>query len=387
MSRLRIVVDARPLSHPQVGGFRTYVRALVSGLAQISSPDDDEILLYVDRPLSGDAPLLPPNITVRVLDRRRLRTDLWLFGRQVRLDQPDLVHGTTNCLPPGLPHGIATTVTIHDALQLKRYPFVPVERKLRGRLMGAYEAFLTRQTARRARRVISVSRASADEVCGALRLAPERVRVVHNGILPDGGTDGLKTPASTPAEQRSENVVLALASTDPRKNFEVLLRAFSQGHRAALAGRTVCLRIVCTNAQSAAYVQEAARRHDVRPDVMSLLVRPDDATLRACYVEAAVFVWPSVWEGFGIPPLEAMALGCPVVSSTAPAMPEVLGEAPVWFDPRCPDALAAALGALLGDAARRHELSSRGRAHAARFTCRAMAENTRAVWREATAEA
>lgn len=368
-SPLRVVIDARPLSHPQVGGFRSHVRALVQGLAERNGPE--KILLYLDRPLPPDAPPLSDNMEIRILDRRRLRTDLLLFGRQVARDRPDLVHGTTNCLPPYLGGVAAATVTIHDALQLKRYPFVPVERKLRGRLHGRYEAWLTRRTVRRARRILTVSAASGVEIRHALRIDGDRIRVVPNGIL---------LHAADGAPPRSPDTVLALASTDPRKNFDLLLRAFAnEGHRFARPPR---LQIVCTNATSAAYVEQAAHRHGIS-EGMCLLRSPDDAELAACYARAAVFVFPSWLEGFGMPPLEAMAAGCPVASSSAPAMPEILGDAPLWFAPDRPDQLADAIAAFLNDPRLREAASRRGRAHAAQFTCRRMAEQTLAVWREA----
>ena len=86
-------------------------------------------------------------------------------------------------------------------------------------------------------------------------------------------------------------------------------------------------------------------------------------------------------EGFGLPPLEAMACGCPVLSSAAPAMPEVLGDAARYFDHESPEDLAGKLRELLADARGRQEMDRRGREHTARFTCRRMAEQTLAVWR------
>ena len=91
---VRVVVDARPLSHPQAGGFRSYVRGLVLGLAPLS---DLDILLYLDRDVKLDG--LPENFKTRVLSPDRLKSDLTLFARQVRIDAPDLVHGTMNYVP------------------------------------------------------------------------------------------------------------------------------------------------------------------------------------------------------------------------------------------------------------------------------------------------
>ena len=360
-SRPRIVLDARPLSHPQVGGFRSYVRCLVRGLAEAAG--SEEILLYLDRPLPPGAPPLPSNLQVRILDRSCLRSDFLLFRRQVRRDSPDLVHGTMNYLPPAL--GVPTTVTIHDALEIKRYPFVPVPATRRGRLLRGYSAALTRAAARRARRIVTVSAASAAEIAHALPRVGGKINVIHNGItLPLGG--------ASPA--RSDDTILALASTDPRKNLDLLFRALSV-EGAPRPG----LEVVCANATARGYVEDAARRYQVSG--VRFLPSLSDAEMAHRFAAAAIFVWPSRMEGFGLPPLEAMATGCPVVSSSAPSMPEVLGDVPLWFDPDHPGQLAGALATLLQDPRLRREVGQRGKAHAARFTCRRMAEQTLAVWR------
>ncbi len=362
---MRVVLDARPLSHPQVGGFRSYIRSLVRGLAELDGVD--EVLLYLDRPLPAGAGPLPPNMKVRVLDPDRLRSDFLLFRRQVCSDSPDLVHGTMNYLPPGI--RVPATVTIHDALEIKRYPFVPVPKKPRGRLMRSYSAALTRASARKARRVVTVSAASAAEIAHTLPVAGPKIKVVHNGI-------NLPAAASVP---RSDDTVLALASTDPRKNMDLLLRAFSPRERRPCPPARI--QIVSSNRAARGHVEEAARRYGIED--VRLLHSLSDGELAACYAAAAVFVWPSRMEGFGLPPLEAMAGGCPVVSSSAPSMPEVLGDSPLWFAPDDPGQLAEGVAAFLRDPGLREEAGRRGKAHAARFTCRRMAEQTLAVWREA----
>ncbi len=366
--RLRVVIDARPLSHPQVGGFRSYVRSLVQGLSEVGG--EDEILLYLDRPLPEDAPPLAPNMSIRILDRNRLRTDFLLFRNQVRADRPDLVHGTTNCLPPLLGLAVPTTVTVHDAMQIKRYPFMPRPKSLRAYLMGRYEATLTRISAKKARRIVTVSAASGQEIGATLKLPAERIVAVPNGIL--------MSPPVTPVA-RSCDGVLALASTDLRKNFDLLLRTVA--HKRGRFSIPPRLQIVCTNETSARYVEEAGQRYGVGE--IQILHRLSDEALTKAYAAAAVFVWPSRLEGFGMPPLEAMRMGCAVLSSSAPAMPEILGDAPLYFDPDSPDQLAEGLETFLSNPERRAEAGRRGRAHAAQFTCRRMAEQTVAVWKEA----
>nr|CAA9287200.1 hypothetical protein AVDCRST_MAG63-4399 [uncultured Armatimonadetes bacterium] len=361
---MRVVLDARPLSHPQAGGFRTYVRSLVQGLAETGGRD--EILLYLDRPVPEGTVPAAANFGVRILDPSRLRTDFSLFARQVRRDRPDVVHGTMNYVPP-VP-GVPTTVTIHDALGIKPYPFIRVDRKLRSQAIYRYWALLTRRSARAAREIITVSSAAAKELGDALGRPADTFHVVHNGIT---------LPAPSAPVRRSEDTVLAMASSDPRKNLGLLYRALSAG--AKLFAEPPCLHVVCTSPTVKARAERALSEHGVPR--YRLLCGLDDRALADAYAAAAVFVWPSHREGFGLPPLEAMTCGCPVLSSSAPAMPEVLSDAARYFDHESPEDLADKLRELLADARGRQEMSRRGRAHAATFTCRRMAEQTLAVWR------
>jgi glycosyltransferase involved in cell wall biosynthesis len=364
MSRSRIVIDARPLSHPQAGGFRTYVRGLVQGLGEVAP--GDEIILYLDRPLPKEK-LPPGDFQVRVLDTNRWRTDFSVFARQVRRDSPDIVHGTMNYLPP---HGTdaAVTVTIHDALEIKRYPFVPLPKKPRARLIRWYSARLTRRSAQKACRIVTISGASLAELRAALKLPEDRFKVIYNApLLPPPGAD----------IPRENNVVLGLASPDPRKNMELLFQAVAE--HTSVFPTPPELRIVCNHASAVAHVEASVGRFRIRN--VRILQRLNDQALSDCYAAASAFVFPSRMEGFTMPPLEAMAIGCPVASSTAPPMPEILGDVPCWFDPDRPDQLAAALAPFMNDPEARGEVGRKGRALAAQFTCRRMGTEMVEMWR------
>ncbi len=375
---MKIVIDARPLSHPQAGGFRSYVRALLRGLSErvtsgTTVTKDFELLLYVDRELTAeDRAFVPPGARVRVLAPNRLKTDLLRFPGAVRADRPDLVQGTMNYLPRlGATH---TVLTIHDAIGVKQYPWdMAVPRTPRERFVNRYWAVMTRLSARAARRVITDSHGAAAELAEALRLPKERLTVIYPGVLPAA------SPDPNDGYFRS-NTVLAIASPDPRKNIDLLYRALGQEGRQFPNGAAPRLDLVCSSDAAARRAEAAIAARGVRG--ARLLRGVDDTLLRTLYASVGVFTWPSLREGFGLPPLEAMSCGCPVAASRAPAMPEVLGDSVVYFDPNDPAELAVVLARLLNEpAAARQARVQAGRERTKRFTCRRMAEETVAVWK------
>ena len=373
-SRPRIVIDARPLSHPQPGGFRSYVRSLVKGLAHLA--DDAEFLLYIDRPLSPETQAaLPPGVTLRVLSPNRLLTDFLLFARQLRRDAPDLVHGTMNYLP----HGIAapTTLALHDALQLA--PRLGFKGKippslLRQNRMNRYFAVMTRASVGRTRRIVTPSLSATNDLIEALNLPAFRFAVVPIGI-------SLERPKFD--SPRSSHGIVAFVSGDLRKGSLEIIVALNQWSRDG--GPPLCVTMIAANRRVAESVEAGFR--ELRVKKFCMVCRPSDAEVITLYQQSAALLWPSQYEGFGLPPLEAMFFGCPVVSSSAPAMPEVLGDIPYYFEAdffkRDREAILSQLRAALTDSPERTARIERGRNHAAMFTCERMARQTMIIWREA----
>lgn len=370
---MRVVLDARPLSHPQAGGFRSYVRALLLGLTERGTHDLD-LLLYVDRDLTpSDLHFVPPGADVRVLTQNRLKADLLLFPQAVREDKPDLVHGTMNYLPR---LGITkTTLTIHDAMGVKRYPWdTVVPRTPRERFINRYWAQMTRLSAYAAGQIVTDSQGAKKEIGEALHLPGNRFTVVYPGV-----PQMASSPAGDPDSPRPFTV-LAIASPDPRKNINLLYRALSAEAKQFLGGVTPRLHLVCSSEGAARRAEDGLAKHGIHN--ACLLRQVDDVALRNAYASAGVFVWPSRQEGFGLPPLEAMQNGCPIAASRAPVMPEVLGDAPLYFDPDDPAELANSVACLLREPSQaRKDRIRAGRARAGMFTCRRMADETVAVWK------
>ena len=254
----------------------------------------------------------------------------------------DLLHCTTFRGP--VRAGVPVVVTVHD-LALLRYPetFRPWHRTT-GRLA-------LRSAVRAADAIVAVSEFTRDELVELLGVSEERIRVVHNGV----------EPVFSPAGPRAEgDYVLAVGTLEPRKNLARVVEA------ARLAG--VELRVV-----------GAAGWGGV--DVPGWVGRVSDDALARLYRGARCMIYASLYEGFGLPVLEAMASGAPVVTSRGGATEEIAGGAAALVDPHDVESIAAGIGEATK---RRDELVPRGLERAAEFTWSAAADAVETLWRELT---
>jgi glycosyltransferase involved in cell wall biosynthesis len=274
----------------------------------------------------------------------------------------DVVHGTNFVVPPAA--RAAEVVSVHDLTAL-RFPEMCQPATLR------YPA-LIRRAIRRGAWVHALSQAMAEEIADLLGAPAERIRVVAPGV------DQRPVTASPPTGRR---YILALGRAEPRKDLPLLVRAFDQ-----VAARDGDLELVIAGppgwgtAALAAAVATARHRDRIRqPGWVG------DAPKAELLAGATVFAYPSLYEGFGIPPLEAMAAGVPVVATAAGGVPEAVGDAALLVPPGDADALAAALVTALEDEAVRARLVAAGRQRAAGFSWRRCADGLEALYRDAAA--
>jgi len=281
----------------------------------------------------------------------------------------EVVHGTNFVVPPA--RRAARVMTVHD-LTTVRFPELCDGPTL------AYPE-LIRRAVRRGGWVHTPSAFVAAEVVELLGADPDRVRPAHSGVPPlpppDPAAVGRFLPPGT------TRYVLAVGTAEPRKDLPGLVRAF--GH---LAGDRPELALVLagpdgwgSDAVAAAVDRVPARDRVVRTGWL------DDAALSGLLHGAAVLAYPSVYEGFGFPPLQAMAAGVPVVATRAGALPEVLGDAAALVEVGDGEALAAAMAEVLDDAAVAADLVDRGRARAAGFSWSACAAGLEGIYRDARA--
>lgn len=313
----------------------------------------------------------PTDLSVRPLPL----TDDWMARIWHRLRVPlpanlltgpiDLFYAPDFLLPP-LAGQLRTLITIHD-LSFLRYPetFTPA-------LRNYLEAAVPR-SARRADHILTDSEATRRDVIELLKIDSARVTTLHCGV------SGQFTPDPKPEEAKrlramydlgpaNAPFILAVGTVQPRKNYERLIEAVD-GIRRFAGGVPVHLVI----AGAPGWLSESVTAAATARDYVHLLGFVADADLPGLYRQAAVFAFPSLYEGFGLPPLEAMACGTPVVASSASSVPEAVGDAGLLVDPLDTGALADALAAVLTDGDLSAELQQRGLARAATFTWTRMA--------------
>ncbi len=364
------------LYHPRPGyraaGIHRYIQALLEALPAALPPG---WILEAFGP-AGDPPTPPPEGVA-------WRGSRWPLHRPVprilweqivlpgRLGGLGLLHGTHHALPL-LWRGRAV-VTFHDFAFLRHPAWHPRGRRL-------YLAAVSRLAARRARRILCVSAFTAREAAALLGVDRARLRVVPNGVDLEA-PDPAAVAAARTVGRIPERYLLVLGTWEPRKNQAVVVRAFRKVRRDRPEGTV----LVLAGGRGWGYGELEALLAADREGILTPGYLPDEE-LPLWYAGALAVCVPSRYEGFGLPALEAMACGAPVLAADAAALPEVVGDAGRLLPPDDVDAWAQALVRLARDPDLRARLGEAGRARAARYTWERTARETVAVYREVLEE-
>jgi len=341
---MRIALDVSPLASNRAG-IGTYIGHLLTALIRIA-PEHDYWLYTTQSLPEKDRIVFAAHLNVRII-----RCPALLMGLRARWDRIDIFHGLNFKLRGWGRRG--EMVTIYD-LALDRLGLP--SRKL----FGQRRSFLrTGRTARRASRVVTISAHSAADIVELYEVPRERIAIVSPAVSSDFypvSDPGIKMAVRARYGIRREAFVLSGGGAGSRKNIARLIEAFD---RAPRLRETANLVVVGGMDHGAEAIQDAVRRARLESAVIFPGHVPFD-DLRALYSMCALFVFPSLYEGFGMPPLEAMACGAPVVCAKASSLPEVVGDAALLIDPTDVPAMAEAMMRVSEDANLREDLRRRG---------------------------
>lgn len=367
---MRIGIDARLAAAPRTG-IGSYTANLVAALA--GAAPQERFVLFSDAPLAEPGPGFE---TVVLPGARRL---VWTFASlpgALRRARVDLYHGTTNFEVPLLAP-CPLVATVHDLIPLDFPEAVSRRFRLLFRL-------LIGRAVRAARRVVAVSRFTAGEIAARFPAAAGKISVVPNGVdrAFSAGGDEAADRAVRERHGLAGPYLLFVGVFEPRKNIPLLVEAFGMLRRSRAERRGLSLALAGGVGWRGEEIARGVRER-ASPEAVRLLGYVPDGDLPALYRGALVTVVPSGHEGFGLPALEAMACGCPVLASDAAALPEVVGEAGELFTPGDPALLARRIGELLDAPARLARLRELGPERAAGFSWERTARLTLEVYREA----
>lgn len=358
-----------------VGGTETYARGLLDGLRRLRSKH--EFVLFLNSESSGwvkesggqfEVVICPVNATSR---GKRFAYEHLVLRRQIRDRKIDLLHSLGYTSPVFMT--CPTVVTVHD-LNFRAFGhLMPLPRRL-------MLSLAVRQAVVRSDKVITVSEFSRQEVLQAYKVPAEKVVVTHEAVeFQPVESQSSKTPEKfADVDWMQEPYIVAFSSTYPNKNIPRLVEAFGEAKRR----HGICQRLILIGHPFSPEgwspaAGELEGKHDVvwtgyleRREVFHVLKGAD------------FLVFPSFYEGFGLPVLEAMAVGLPVVCSNAASLPEVAGNAAIFFDPSSVADIAGKIVRVANDAALRNELRLKGAENLKRFSWEKTAAETVAVYDE-----
>ena len=371
---MRICVDASPAVHHRAG-FGRYAQELIGALLAVDQ--NNQYVAFYNQPAEAqvDPPLdriphLTTNLSAKPWRMSALVAHVARIPQERLFPDVDIFHATDNVLPRFL--RVRSVFALQD-LTFRLYPDThkPLNRW--------YLAMMMPRFLEAADAVVAISECTKKDAVRLYGLDEARIRVIHAGVNPRFRTS--LPEATTPTLQKyrlSGGFILFVGTIEPRKNLTSLLEAYR-----ALKNEGIGRKLVIAGRKGWSYQGFFRRLRELglEGDVILPGFVPDEE-LPALYGAADLFVYPSLYEGFGLPLLEAMACGVPVIASNSSSLPEVAGEAALLVDPISVQALVGAMRRVLDDRGLREEMRERGLQRARRFTWEEAARRTVEVYEE-----
>jgi len=372
---LHIGIDARLIHYRR--GMGTVVYSLINEWVRFITPLYDDaptpfrLTLYVDsaRAVTAAATFANDYVTVRQLGPAFYPLwEQWLLPRQALKDRVDVLYCPANTAPIFLAAPIKLALTIHDVMYLLPQGQLPTSPSLYQRVGRHYRRWIVPKAARRADLIVTDSQFSRRDIlqylgrslstsAAAIQVVTLAAAAEYGPQLPEKITLGLAQLKVSPP------YILGLGAIDPRKNTARLIEAFAQ-----LKNRTQKLVITGLDPAAQAYFGKLAQQYGLNlgNDVI-LLGFVSEHELAALYAGATLLLYPSLYEGFGLPVLEAMACGAPVIASNTSSIPEIAGEAALFINPTDITAMSNAMQRLIDEPNLRQQLIESGRVRASQF--------------------
>ena len=370
----RIGIDARKLTHFGIG---TYIRNLLEGIARRPESLAYRFRVYVPGADVGALPELPSHFEVVPEDSPGYSiAELTRFAWRLMRDRLDLFHATHYVIPP-LARARAI-VTIHDIIHVLYPQFLP------SRAAQLYARVMIGRALRRADRIITVSYNSKRDLVDYFGIAPARIDVVYNGVaasfndhVPRAERDRVAVKYGLPRPY-----LLFLGGEKPHKNVRNVLRGFAEARRERALPHALVLAGPMPKNRSR--VEALIGGLELQSRVIRTGIVPEE-DLPGLFAGADAFLYPTLYEGFGLPVVEAMACGVPVLTSSTSALQEIAGGYAYLVDPMDVEAIGRGIADLATDPARRAELVELGKRRAADFSWDRAAQQTLKVYGETLA--
>jgi len=376
---MNVAFDHTIFCMQRFGGISRYFCSLIKELRPQGISPRVFALLHRNEYLanSPDIPLI--GTPVRGYPPRTARFFLaasgWQARRAIRRWQPDLVHHTYYDASSSTTRRMPSVVTVYDMIH-ERFAA-----KLRA---GRTDSSRKRAAVESSDHVLAISHSTSRDLQEMWGIDPKKITVTHLAAHDKSinNTGRHEVAADLPTQLKQRPFLLFVGNREGYKNFSGLLKAIAINSR------------LCGELGLVAFGGRPFGEPAIR-EISSLGLNPknvvhlqgDDALLEACYRQAAALVYPSLYEGFGLPPLEAMIRDCPVCVSDRSSIPEVVGDAGEYFDPEQPESISEAIERVLFDTARREQLIAAGRERFREFSWERCAAQTANVYRKVVADA
>ncbi|MBW4054086.1 MAG: glycosyltransferase family 4 protein [Proteobacteria bacterium] len=362
---MRIAFDQQIFSWQQYGGISRYICSLVTHLSEIPGV---EAKIFAPLHVNAHLPMLPADIRtgikVKVLPktgRIRLNASRLMAIPLIRAFRPDIIHETYYSDWAYAPKGARRVLTAHDMIH-EHFP-------------GMFSTNdpstnWKKKACSRADHIICISECTRRDLLDLFDVPAEKVSVVYHGF------DAFDSEAEQGNKHQNSPYILYVGQRGGYKNFHDFIRAYTSSEW--LRNN---FRILCFGGGAFTSVEKAMLTANRVNEANIQQIGGADSVLATCYRNAAAFVYPSLYEGFGIPPLEAMSVGCPVVCSDTSSIPEVVGTAGEYFDPTSIDSIRSTIEKVLQSTELQADLTAKGFERCKLFTWEKCAAETLAVYR------